>query len=288
MKCAGISLGNSHPRDSMTMEQFVASEEAKTPLGNLLVALTQESVWSNDYTIYASLTERDPFLQISHPTFLPEGTLMFYDDGKAVMSVRSIEDVVRKHLRDSQKHIRPAISLLQSRVNELDRVFARIAWDKAKAAVIAVFPEAVNATPSPIGAEAQLYAFSHEPSRFVFVARCVDNDFVGGVARVERTSFEWYRAGRGIEKDQQDGLFWTALAQAFAAHTFDISKESLRFDSISVSEKPWKPGLSEPYVVEKVVFIYRNEHENLPVEVVFGSDNLPERAFIHTKEPGGY
>ncbi len=286
MKCTSISTGSSSD-DRLTLEQFSGSEHAGTPLGKLLTALTGEAVWSNDYTVYASFGSGKPFLQVNHRTFLSEESLMIYDDAKTVLSVHGVEDAVRALIRDSQKAMHSSINLLQSRRDDLGRVSDKIMWDKARAAIVAAFPQAADATPSHVGMENDLYAFSAnkgERKGPIFVARAIDREFIGGTACVECNGFDWYKAGNGVEKGQRHYLFWAALARAFAAHRHAIPETDLRCERVFASEKPWEFPQPEPYIVEKVVFDLLCEDENVVIEVNFGSDNLPERAFIQQKE----
>ncbi|MFA5996339.1 MAG: hypothetical protein WC790_01295 [Candidatus Paceibacterota bacterium] len=255
------------------MDEFARSEHAETPLGKLLIALVGETVWSNDYTIYASFDGERPFLQVNHKTFLSENSLMIYDDAKTVLSVRGVEDAIRALIRESRKALSSSINLLQYRRDDLERVFGKIMWDKARAAIVAAFPQVAAATPSHVGTENDLYAFcANANTGPVFVARAVDGEFIGGTACVECSGFDWYNAGNGVEEGRRHNLFWAALAQAFAARELRIPGESLwGCEKVFASEKPWEFPQSEPYIVEKVIF--SNWKGEIVVE--FGSDNLP-------------
>jgi len=272
MKCTGISTGSSSS-NSLTLEQFTESEYSETPLGKLLSALAGEAVWSNDYTVYASFGSGKPFLQVNHRTFLSEESLMIYDDAKTVLSVHGVEDGVRMHIKNSQNGIRPVINMLQNRVNDLGRVSDKIMWDKARAAIVAAFPQAADATPSNVGSGVDLYAFSasHHAGP-VFVARAVGGEFTGGSACVWCNSFGWFSAGDGIEKGQRHHLFWKALARAFVARELiSIREESLSCAEVFASENPWDEQRLERFTVEKVTFSDRKGE----IVVEFGSDNLP-------------
>lgn len=271
MKCTSISTGSSSD-DRLTLEQFTESEYAATPLGKLLTALTGEAVWSNDYTVYASFGSGKPFLQVNHRTFLSEESLMIYDDAKTVLSVRGVEDAVRALIRNSRKGLQSSISLLQSRRDDLGRVSDKIMWDKARAAIVAAFPQAADATPSNVGSGVDLYAFSasHHAGP-VFVARAVGGEFTGGSACVWCNSFGWFSAGDGIEKGQRHHLFWKALARAFVRSELDVSEEDLRHANVFASENPWDEQRLERFTVEKVTFSDRKGE----IVVEFGSDNLP-------------
>ena len=276
MKCTGISLGNEHPKDSRTMEQFIGSEQAQSPLGKLLLALTEEKAWSSEYTVYASFDET-PFLQIKQKTFLPERSLMIYDDSKVVLSIRGVEDAVRAHLNDSKESLLPAISILQSQANNLLRASEQIAVNKSRAVIVATFPEATGATLNYYGAQRDLYSFSLDPGRAPsFVAREINYEFVGGVTRVGYNSFEWYRAGDGIEANQRHGIFWTALAIAFAARELQTPEDCFYCQKVFAEEKPFlwpQPAGYDPYIVKEVLL--RIRHIGKGIYVKFGADNLP-------------
>lgn len=285
MKCTGISTGSSSD-DSLTLEQFTESEHAETPLGKLLTALAGEAVWSNDYTIYASFDGDRPFLKVNHQFFLSESSLMIHDDAKTVLSVRGVEDAVRMHISNSQNGIRPAISMLQNRVNDLGRVSDKIMWDKAREAIVAAFPQAVGATPRNVGSGVDLYAFSaNYQIGPVFVARAVGGEFVGGTACVECSGFEWTKAGDGIEKGRRHHLFWAALARAFTTREHDIPEKNLWCEQISAVENPWSDQQTEWFTVEKAVFrvpskIPRDVRDNTFIVVEFDANNLPAKALI--------
>lgn len=284
MKCTSISTGSSSG-DNLTLEQFTESEHAGTPLGELFVALTGEAVWSSDYTIYASFDGRRPFLQVNHRTFLSEGSLVIYNDGKTVLSVRGVEDAVRALIHDSRKALQSSISLLQYRRNDLERLSDKIMWDKARAAIVAAFPQAADATPSNVGSEVDLYAFANKGMGPIFVARAVGGEFIGGTACVWRNSFEWFSAGDGIKEGQRHYLFWEALARTFVRSELDVSEEDLRHANVFASENPWDDQRLERFTLEKAVFrvpskIPKNIRDDTFVVVEFGSDNLPARTFI--------
>lgn len=271
MKCTSISTGSSSD-DNLTLEQFTESEHAETPLGKLLTALTGEAVWSSDYAVYASFGHEKPFLQVNHRTFLSEGSLMIYDDAKTVLSVRGVEDALRALIRNSRKALQSSISLLQYRRDDLERLSDKIMWDKARAAIVAAFPQAADATPSNVGSGVDLYAFSaNYHTGPIFVARAVGGEFIGGTACVWRNSFVWSRAGDGIKESHRHFLFWEALARAFVARELSIREESLSCAEVFASENPWDEHRLERFTVEKVVL--SDIRGDFVVE--FGSDNLP-------------
>jgi len=277
MKCTGISVGSRSPQDNRTLEQFVESEQGSTPLGRLLVALTKETAWSGEYTVYGSFGEKHPHLYVRHESFLPERSLAIGGTDND-LSLRGVENAVREHIKESQQGMRPAINILQSRVNELHRALDRIASDKARTAIVAAFPEANGVEQTPAVHQSGLYAFGAKTARDqLYVARELDHEFVGGIARIDCNTLYWYQLQDGVEKGQRHGLFWAQLARAFAARELDIEEKDLWCESVSAIEKPWESPQVDQYIVEKGVL------RNGPVErviVEFGPDNLPAKAYV--------
>lgn len=274
MKCTGTS--GASPKYDRTFEQFAGSEQAKTPLGKLLIALTEETGWSSAYEVYANFG-KEPYLCIDHPDFLTDVPLMITDaaDGR-LLSVRRVEDEVREHIQGSMESMEPAIRLLQGRKNNLGRTLGRITVDKARAVINTAFPEAVSLKLEHflIG-QGDLYAFGCSDA--TFVARQVGNDFIGGVARIPLTLSVWYNAGDGVFENQRHGLFWTELARAFAAHELGVSRNDLIGGSVHANEKRFSEWFGkwevDPYVVVSVALT--SESQEMEIIVKFGTDNLP-------------
>lgn len=283
MKCTGISVGTRHPQDKRTLEQFVGSEQAKSPLGKLLIALVEEKVWSDSYEVNASLGER-PCLCITHKVFSSSRqSLIVRDDGAISLSVRGVEDAIRTHLRHSWEAIEPSIEILENKISSLHQTSRKIAIDKAKAAIVAVFPEAVDASWSGDELQGDLYCFllpRDINGRPIFVAREIDHEFIGGVARIDCSYSHWYGAARGIEAAGKYGIFWVALAQAFVAREVGIPEEELRYREVHASEVAPPPFGN--YKVDKVVLsaisCLRGVDEDIVVE--FGVDNLPNATIM--------
>src|SRR3989344_3805276 len=229
MRCNEITVGNRSPQDERTVEWLFENRQTQGPLGKLLIALIQELTWSDGYTVYASLDEADLYLTISHKTFLPDRPLVIKGETETAISVRGVENAIRAHIRESQEVNRPAISTLQGQVNDLDRTFDRINIDKARVAIIATFPEAALGDLEPIRANLEdLYAFGERNGEFIFVAREVGHEFIGGVARLEQLSrMRWYAMQNGALMNQRHGVFWAELARAFAARELKIAKNNL-------------------------------------------------------------
>ena len=289
MKCTGISTGNRHPEDSRTMEQFIGSEQANSSLGKLLIALTEETTWSAGYNVYASFEEEFPYLNISHTTFLSECPLIISHKTGDNWSVRRVEDAVRALLYDSQKSLRSSINILQGRAHNLRQMSEQITVDKAKAAIVAVFPEANSARYHSLATtRGGFYLFTTGAEATpIFVAREIDHEFVGGVARIDCPFSVWYRAEDGILTYQKNGLFWAALARVFAERKLGV--KDLLCENVFASEKPLEAIVAQlkvdPYVVEKVIMRIRFWPEGEKVVVEFGSDNLPTKAYMSEPTP---
>ncbi|MDD2657825.1 MAG: hypothetical protein PHD04_04185 [Candidatus Pacebacteria bacterium] len=277
MKCTDIQIGDINSKDKPTLEQFAESAEAESSLGKSFLALTQETAWSSDYTVGAYLTDapfQKPRLVIKHETFVRP--LVIKDGTGTDLSLRGIEDAVRDHFRECKEWLQPTLSHLQGQINDLFRAREKITVDKAKAVIVAVFPEAAEATPFSTPWGRDLCAFSTGMDEGpVFVVRMLDLEPAGGVARIDCHPGYWYGLGDGVEKNKMHGLFWAELARAFAARELQIPEKDLGCEDVVATEKPWEFPQVDPYVVEKVV-LRDGPGERIVVE--FGSDNLPMKA----------
>jgi hypothetical protein len=266
MKCTTICVGSSNV--SKTWEQFLGSEYKDYPLGKLLVALVAEQAWSRDYKVFAQFGDR-PYLNIDHPAFTPSRSLVVED----ALSLRDVEDAVRKHLRTSQEEIRPSINLLQGRVNNMEQALSRIDKDKARAAILKTFPGAKLNDADHYQGSADLHSYGKLDGTILYVARAVDHEFVGGVARLNLSSQQWYGMQDGISQGQRHNVFWAALARSFVRSVWNVPEEDCYCEVVYATEKPWKWPQPEPYIVEKVAL--RIPADKNVVLVKFGPDNLP-------------
>lgn len=193
MKLIGISIENT---SEATYEEFIKSERAKSPLGELLIALVQETAWSNKYSVWATFDEK-PKLVIRHQAFLPERSFTIYPWHD--LSVRRVEKAVRAHLWKLHEGFLFKIAELQKSADNLSSAAFQIVIDKAQAAVVAALPQARGADYIPCQAtHPDLYAFAQNGiknvhSNPVYVVRVVDDEAVGGVARIESTVNSWYQ-----------------------------------------------------------------------------------------------
>lgn len=282
MKNTGISLDGNDPRATTSEIALMRGLANKTPLlWELFEALVAEDTWSREYNVYVDFVSTLPVLVIDHPTFLPDWPLVVYV--KAGMSVRNIEDAVREHYGESEKSLEPEIKHLQERKHALSCASNRIMENKAKAAIIDVFPETTVATLNSIGVQDDLYCFTGpDPGiRPVFAARVISNDFVGGVACINDNAGQWYEAEVGIKTDQRHGIFWKALARTFAARELKIPKDSFYCQKVFSEEKPFlwpRPVGYDPYIVREVLF--RQQFTDGQIVVTFGSNNLPGKVTV--------
>ncbi len=282
MKCVGIRIGGVNP-DKRTLKQFVGSAEAGSPLGKLLIALTQETAWSGKYTVSASFYE-EPHLCIGHKTFLSE-ELNINIETDAEWSVRRVEDSVRKHLLDLQKSIRLAAKILQGKVNNMQQALDDIPANKAKAAVVATFPEATDIGQFSSGRDDLCAFYKNDVDRSpIYIAREIDHEFVGGVARVDCNAIYWHGLQNGIANNDRHKLFWTQLARAYAACRLGIPEKDLSFESIFVVKNPPTSLRVDPYVVDKVVLRTRGEKDDIVIVVLFGDNNLPRSVSPESSE----
>lgn len=289
MKCIEISVGNTTPTDDRTMQEFAASEQAKTPFGELTIALAEETVWSAEYKFSAHVYGDDPYLLIMHPTFFRHyGTsLVFKASEDKNISVRGVEDAVHDYLWKLHEDLQPGIQQLQIAANDLDEEIHQIVVRKARVAVISSF------FPEPLGmieylpfqtAWRDLYAFrkvKKVDDGFLYVARAIDKEFVGGVARISCTNLAWSDMRDGVQWNQRHSLFWSALAREFAIRELQIPENELAHGDVTVTEKSTKVRISQPkidpYVVERVTF--RITDDDLAI-VEFGPDNQPAKAYV--------
>lgn len=287
MKVSGISVGNTTPRDSRTMEQLVESEWAEILIGKLLIALAAETAWSGEYEVYAQLSGDKPYLNIRHASFLPERSLLIYP-GPGIEFVRDVEDAVRDHLKQSEDSLKPVLSLLQSKQSGLYYAREAIPIEKAKATIVAVFPEAANAYHNHLLGTGHLFVFvlngDGDRREQIFIAREMDGEFVHGITRVNTTATAWY-----LEKNDTDFKkhcrFWEALAIAFAAKELGIPEKCLYCEKVDAEEKEWlwpRPIGYDPYVIREILF--REQFHDDQIAVTFGADSLPASVMRHKEE----
>ena len=278
MKVSGITVGDTTPRDSRTMEEFVGSEWAETLAGKLLIALAAETAWSGEYEVYAHPAGNKPYLNIRHTSFLPERSLLIYP-GPGIESVRHVEDAVRAHLQQSEDSLKPVVSLLHGKQSGLYHAREAIPIGKAKAAIVAAFPEAADAYHNHLLGTSDLYGFvlSEDKDRHeqIFFARVMDGEFTRGIAWVNMSSLTWY-CDKDNNELQKHRRFWEALALTFAANELGIPEKNLYCQKVDAEEKPhlWpRPVGYDPYVVREALF--RQQFTDDQIVVTFGADNLP-------------
>ncbi|MDP1706968.1 MAG: hypothetical protein Q8L30_00180, partial [bacterium] len=193
MKCIAIQVGDI-TGEKTTLEQFAERAEAKSSLGRLFIALTLETAWSNDYTIGAYLSEvsrQQPSLVVSHKAFIRPLTIK---DGVGTdLSLRGAERAVRAHFNECRKWMSPIIEHLNGQMNDMRQASEDIAVDKARVAIVAAFSEEVDISQTPITAGRDLYAFHKKDIDRgpIYVARKLDHEFVGGVARIDCSASCW-------------------------------------------------------------------------------------------------
>lgn len=284
MKCIKIHAGNTDS-DVKSLEQFAVGEWASSPIGGLLIALSRERVWSEEYCVHGHFYEHAQYLVIEHPEFVPGRSLVITGETEN-LTVRRVEDAIRAHARASQEALRPEIDRLNFHVRALQKMNGKILAAKARAAVIAVFPIAIGAEYFVTDSiEHEFFAFEKKGGQGIFVAREIGNDFIGGVAYITNCNqMDWYMKREGIDMHQRHGLFWMALANAFVSRELNIPAKNLWWESIDAEEKPvidWagKDGVDR-YIVKKAFFRIGQEVVAQRVVVEFGTNNLPTKAYI--------
>lgn len=288
MKIGKLSVSYQDHGD-WTFEEFLKSEWALTPLGKLLTALVAETVWSNMYEVsadFALYKKQKPFLRVEHQAFLDDVPLTINESRLDSMSVRAVENALRQHIIASEKTLESAMSILQRKRADLSDAVDDIGVCKAKAAIVAVFPEATNAMRNHVLNTYDLSAFvlsqggSHEQ---VFLARQIDGEFVRGIVRIRMEALAFYR----LPETEKRNNFWKALALAFAEKELGLSEGSLFPSEIEVEEKegswPYPVGF-DPYVVKEVLFRQRFPATTGEVVVTFGADNMPASVVRREKE----
>ena len=290
MELKGISFGNAHPLEPQDLGEFIESNQAKTPLGMLLIALVGEETWSTEYEVYACLKAANAYLQISHPTFLPDRSLVVHNDPKTEWSISRVEAVLREHLRSSKETIESSISILQEKATNIHAELNRIDWNKAKAVLTTAFPATANAERVSCNA-GEFYVFAlRELQDQLFVTRKIGDWFVGGSARnISRTG--WNVAKYGKNPGQQHHMFWVALARAFAAADLEIPEDDLICETVAATDKMFGCEDPDQYVVEKVILAIRGggaiTRRGGVVTVTFNDNNVPSSVYVsgvHPKE----
>ncbi len=280
MRCTGIYRDEMNPQ--VPVEQFVCSERARSALGKIFIDLLEEKTWSTEYEVFLADFDVDdkPYLEIKHQTFPSGRPLRIYNDGTTVLlTVRGVGNAVRAHMKGIQEAMQGEIDILETKIKTLDRIFEQIKLDKAMAAIVRVFPEAYDVTPTPgIHVDGDLYSFAKDPSRaptFVVMEK-TDGEF-GGVARINH-SFEkkWRGLWDGVGKGKH-GLFFAALAKEFAARELAIKRHELSCKEVLAEKKSRDGSPFDLYVAKEVILTYKLSPSQWRRVTVEFEDNMPVR-----------
>lgn len=278
MKCTEIvTPGGSE----LSWNTFAESDLAKRGFGRLAIDLAEESAWSDDFEFELFLSEVGTVarLKFSHAVFLPEFPLVIHDDGTA-WTINRVEAEICDYILESQRFIDHQFrewAEKQARLGEVRKKI--IITDKIWRKVIAEFPSA-DIGKQVVHSRYGLYAFATPRKDEVFVARFIENDIFCGVARINLSPCAWKQVPDGLEAHQKHGMFWIALAKAFAARklkALGITAEELDLyqPGIVAHENP-NPDHPDPYVVRRAMLV-RHEEETV---ILFGSDNLPAELIL--------
>lgn len=280
MKYLGIAIGADGYALPANVTIYAFPQLAATPLGKLLAALTEERVWSGEYFVRGYFWVNRA-LEIHHQGFLPGKTLWIHaEDVTENTTVRDVEDAVRAHFRDSAKSLEPEIGRLHELQNNLRRASDRIAADKAKAAIVAVFSEAVDSHFFAPNGAVDLYCFTLGPGfgNKIFVARKVGSKFTGGIARIKMAGDTWHL----LSHVQQSQVFWEALAKAFAARELKIPEANLHDACVGMRAMTLGESASDDEIPPSVEAV-SVEAPGGYVTITFDNNNLPVKAIFTPK-----
>src|SRR5687767_9533368 len=135
MKCQKVSTSNSSGGDK-TPEEFAGSEEARSPSGQVVLALAAETAWSAGYAFNAKVRDNDFSLLIEHALFgpPPNNWMVFKPKAGEEVSVRAVEDAVRAYHREIAEKLQFGATRLQQDANKLFDEANEIVTRKARAA----------------------------------------------------------------------------------------------------------------------------------------------------------
>lgn len=259
---------------SLTLPQFRdCADYANTLLGKLFIALTEETIWSNEYAVHVSFI-RPTCLTIAHKSFVPDGSALIIEKSDWTgWNVRRVEDAIRAHLDSMTKSARAKMESLQGQIVDLYSARENIDKEKARAALAAAFPEAgefAQFSPEPT----EIFCFGKNMDATpAYLVRMIDHESVGVACLLDFSAVSWHLLNSGIKQNERHGVFWAALARAFAARELKIAESELMCDEVHAVEKPWEKGTAERYIVGKVVL--KSWGLSGKVVTTFGADNLP-------------
>ncbi|MHB8913600.1 MAG: hypothetical protein ACYC4I_01150 [Minisyncoccota bacterium] len=266
----------------MLWNTFTESDLAKRGFGKLAIELVEESAWSDDYKFELFLSESNempPRLKINHAVFLPELPLVIYDDGTA-WTINRVEAEICDYLLESEKFIDHEFREFVEKQAALRKAREQITiTDKIWRNVIATFPDA-DIGKQVVHSRYGLYAFATSSKKETFVARFINNETFCGAVRIAMPPLAWKQVPDGLADHEKHGVFWIALAKAFAAHKLKelgITAEDLDLyqPGIIAHENP-NPEHPDPNVVRRVM-LRRHREE---ITILFGSDNLPAEVVL--------
>lgn len=263
-----------------TMEDLVKSMWGATNFAKLVIALAEEKVWTSEYrgSAFFALADNAPYLRISHPAFLSEFKIRH--DSPYELTVDNVEKAVREHVSALTEILQKESLSLQIKSASLYDALDDIGTSKAKAALVAAFPEAVEYHHFSPGGFPMLRCFVSGDgitTSPIYVVRTVnDKEGAGGIAKVSVTGAEWYKTPFGVGEDQKLGIFWIELARAFVTRKHPkIRADMLSFKEIKATTNSVSPG------VEYVSFKFSDGEAN----VLFDTENLPSEVRLI---PWGY
>lgn len=261
--------------DTFTLEDFRKRPTAGIPLGKLFIALCEENTWSAASFTVTGRFANETTLVIWHPAFL-RGRALVIDEACGILTVDQVEAAVRKHLEETAEWLLPTIKDLSDQRERARTAERQIDIDKAKALVVARYPEAADTRyRHAADMRREFHPFAKDKEASVYVVRQLGDAFVGPV-KVRCTPFDWHCAGHEVRGHPQYKLFWEALAVQFAARELEVPEEKILSGIPAVRELPWQEGQVGGLRIEKVhVSIQAGRLQEFIVE--FDENNLPAR-----------
>jgi hypothetical protein len=140
MKCGSISIATEDPEGNCSLELFRTRPQAAGRLGQLLIDLIEERVWSNDFVGSGYFSGKGPDrLSIDHPAFLRGRPLVIQatpvSGGRMTLSVEQVEEAVRIHLHQSYVRVAGFVKNLESKRDALFNAANLIAATRLKATI---------------------------------------------------------------------------------------------------------------------------------------------------------
>lgn len=269
-----------------SFEPFKKNPLARTQIGQLLRILAEEDPPGlAPYSLSASFSELEVRLIVSHHAFpVSYQDLIIETSHDGDLTVEDVEIAIRTHLNRCHSAVRESARQMELKLGDIEATLRQISIDKARAAIIAAFPDEAIGEYLPIQQTFQdFWTFAKKgDDRTLYAARQVDvvGNFVA--IRLDNTSIaEWAEEmGEDINCGGRYGFFLMTLAEAYAASELGLDSTKFGWKHVLGAEVPGRLGINRFTNVKAVMSVNWLHEEEGDVIVEFDANNMPTNACL--------